>query len=268
MSGLSAVPGAAATIRKRWPHSITDPGGANASGHLGPQTQDGWTVTAYAGGTNTTIANVVGSVAIGFNSAGGGVGFGVADAARYTWYTERTGGAVTDEWCCYEVRCVMQVPNLGGANNLDCGLNIYCGGTNQVLKTTNPGVSLRFSNAQEMKLASRLVAAGALVIDAVVGLPGGFDITQWHSYAFRVVSGSPSSDPVLYMLIDGNVVSAAGQPARIPWTAAAGLLPQNNAVAGQVGFNFGIINLSDGNVPSLRFRDMTVTVAQSEQALT
>lgn len=266
--GLSSVPGAAATIRKRWPHSITDPGGANSVAHLGAQTLDGWTVTAYAGGTNTTIGNVAGSVAIGFNSAAAGVGFGVADASRYTWFTERTGGPVVDEWSCYEARCTMQVPNLAGANALDAGLAIFCGNTNQVLKATNPGVILYFSNAQQMKLASRLVAAGALVMNDTIAFPAGFDITQWHTYALRVVTGSNSTDPVLTVLIDGSVVTAGAQAQRISWTNAAGLLPANNAVAGQVGYTFSILNTSDGNVASLRFRDFTVTVAQSEAALT
>lgn len=215
--------GAAARLRIYWPDKATDTGYGTVA-KLGAQAmQQGATGTAGVGAISNTIYGGVDVVKL----LGGA--FWIAPGS--TWFTERTGGAVVCDTACVEARLTVGFDNLAGVSPADMGIVICNGGVsngmNQDGTATNAGVVFGPQNAQTVQLRARAANAGPQTVTETVTAANTPDITKFNTYAIRIVSGSSTSDPVLFGLINGRVVTQ-----RYPWTAAAGVLPGIGQVSG------------------------------------
>lgn len=258
------IAGAASVLRSRWPRGITDGGDATAVDKFGTADVNNYSITAYAGGTQQTLV-VNGVAAVDFKATATPTGFGVAYSRRLSWFTERSGGKLYDGWTCWSFRATLQFDNPPGVITGDCGIVLACGNNNSVNGdgiSTNPGVIFGPNNADNITLRARRVNGGAQTVTDVVAAALTPTLTKFNTYDLRIVSGSASSDPVLYGLINGVVVTP-----RIPWTAAAALLPPPNAVAGNFGYTLAAINRGGGGVPNMYVHELLLTAAQSEADL-
>jgi len=261
-TGNVQVTGAASTLRVRWPRGETLLDAVGAS-KFGPQDTNGFQLTSLGGGASAGAVHA-GVACNNFPSAIGAgapntVGVQVAYNNRLTWYTERTGGPVLDGWACWGLRLTVAYDNPAGVIAGDLGIMVTCGNQTVVNAdglSTLPGLLFGPNNANVITLRARAVNAGPQTVTANVALA---TMAQFHTYELRMVSGSNTSDPVLFGLIDNVVVTP-----RIAWTAAAALLPPPNAIAGNYGYNFAVINHSGGGVANMYIKDVMVTAAQSE----
>jgi hypothetical protein len=217
------VSGAASRLRIYWPDKATDTGYGTAS-KLGAQAmQQGATGTAGGGTITNTIYGGVDVIKL--------LGGAYWIAPGSVFFTERTGGAVVCDTACAELRLTVAFDNPGGVVAGDMGLVICNGGIssgmNQNGTATNAGVVFGPQNSQTIQLRARAANAGPQTVTETVSAANTPDITKFNTYALRIVSGSATSDPVLFGLINGRVVTQ-----RYSWTAAAGILPGIGQVSG------------------------------------
>ena len=258
------VTGAASTLRVRYPRGITDGGDGTGIAKFGPQELNGYTITAYAGGTQQTLVTK-GVAAVDMKSTIAPAGFGINYGRRLSWYTERPGGPVLDGWACWGLRLTAAFTNPGGVIPGDLGIVIWCGNGTQVNGdglSTAPGVIFGPNNANNITLRARRVNAGPQTVTDVVPAGNTPDLTKFNTYELRIVTGSPSSDPQLFGLINGRVVTG-----RHLWTAAAAVLPPPDAIAGNYGYVFAVVNRAAGGVPNMYVKEVLLTAAQSEADL-
>lgn len=264
--GNVQVTGAAATLRVRWPRGITDGGDTTGIAKFGPQEINGFTQTSFAAGTQATDV-AAGAAAVNFKSAlGGGApnspGIGLGYSRRLSWFTERPGGPLLDGWTCFSFRLTVAYDNPAGVIAGDLGIVLTCGNQNSVNADglgANAGVIFGPNNVSTITLRARRANAGAQTVTDNVAAGSTPDITKFNTYDLRIVSGSNTSDPVLFGLINGVVVTP-----RRAWTAAAALLPPPNAVAGNFGYQFWVLNRSAGGVANMHIHEILLTAAQSE----
>lgn len=262
-AGGISFPGAGAALRVHWLIGYTDAGNVGTA-KFGAQDVGGFSMTSYGGGTFAP-AVTAGAAGISFPSVGAALGYGVNWNKRIGWFTERTG-PVTADWSCWSFRATIAFTAPTGAVGGDVGLVLWCGNQTSMNGTgadTNAGVRFGPSNVGEVRLQARQANAGALTVNTAVAASLTPDLTKFNTYEIRVVSGSNASDPVLSCLINGVKVIS-----NVSWTAAAGLLPPPNAVAGQVGYISTLVNRSATVVANMVTSEYVITAAQSEEFLT
>lgn len=263
--GNSQVTGAASQWRMFWPRGIQDGGDPTGVAHGSAQADSGFVVTAYAAGTQQTLIFAgTGAAAVDFKStvaAGNGFGLGVSRA--FSVFNERSGGRIVSETACMEWRATIAFTNPAGATALDHGIFVLPGNQNTMQAAANAGIQFGVSGPQQISLIARAVNGGALTVNQVVAAALTPNVTKFNTYALRMISGSASSDPVVFGLINNVVVTN-----RVALTAAAALLPQQNVVVGNLGYRFHVINISAANVPDMFVHDVVLTCAQNEADLT
>ena len=175
-----------------------------------------------------------GAAATRFTPGTGGHIFKFND--RISFLTERPGGDLKAWNSCWEVRAVFRFDNPTGAVLGDTGVLIgvsTVGYMDTDGATSAAGVKFGPSlGPGALRLRARAINGGAYSVDELVLPSKTPDLTKYNTYALRVVSGLGEQDPYLVGLVNGNEVTD-----RYPWTAAAAVLPQPDAVsAANVGY--------------------------------
>ncbi len=253
----SQINGGAATHRMRWPRGMRDGGDPNAVDKFGGQDYNGCVLTNLTGGGTSSTIVYGGAAVIDY------VGSLVTYSRALSWFTERAGGSLVCDTACLELRVTAAFPNPVGVIAADYGLLIYLNNNNGVNgdgTATFPGVIFGPQNANTIQLRARAAYAGLQTVTETVAAAKTPDMTKFNTYAIRVVSGSPSSDPVLFGLINGQVVTD-----RYSWTAAAGLLPRADAAGGQFGYQVGFGVHSNGLHAYIQ--EVVMTLARTEADL-
>lgn len=259
----TAIPGAGASLRLRWP------GVLNGLVTLGAKFGTG--VANYSAGnggsfsTGLILYKGMACWQYGSNNSA----WSWSGVSNFSWMTERPTVPLTLDHNCYSMRMNAAFVTAGPLTG-DYGLLIGCGGNlnngqmNHFGAATNAGVCFGPTDVGTISLRARATNAGALTLNEVITT--GFDTTQWHTYELQIVTGSPSTDPVLFGLIDGVVVTP-----RVPWTAAAGLLPnpQQGQGSAPFGYTFGWTNQTGLAVgaSNMNVREVLITAAQDEASL-
>lgn len=262
-AGGLTYPGAGAALRVHWPRGITDGSDATGVDKFGGQDLNGFSVTAYAGGTEATEVTQ-GAAAVNFKSTNGPTGYGVNYARTLSWFTERTGPNVAD-WNCWSWKATVAFSAAAGALAGDCGLQIWCGNHTTVNgdgTDTSAGVKFGPTDTGVIALQARRADAGALTVNTAVAAGLTPTLTNFNTYELQIITGSNSSDPQLIALINSVVVVGP-----VSWTAAAGLLPPPNAVAGNFGYRVALTNRGAGSVASMWVFSATLTAASNAAAL-
>ena len=259
----SQIPGAGSSLRLRWPGILNSQLSLGAK--LGPAAGN-YTVT-NTGGFSVGAVLYKGMAALQFGS--NNTAWSWTGVANFSWMTERPVAPLTLDHNCYSLRVNAAFVTTGPLVG-DYGLLIGCGGNlnnsqmNHFGAATNAGICFGPTDVGTISMRARRTNVGALTLNDVIKT--GFDTTQWHTYELRIVTGSPSSDPVLFGLIDGIVVTP-----RYSWTAAAGLLPNPNQGQGSqpFGYTFGWTNQTGLAVgaSNMNVREALITAAQSEAFL-
>lgn len=186
---------------------------------------------------------------------------------QVSWFTERVGGAIIDESACFEMSVTVAYGGIAGGPvplTFDSGLYI-----SDLLQNGKPfnsvSAGVEFGVVDTGVVSLRAYAnngGGVPQINETVAAALTPDVTKMNTYGVRCITGSPSTDPVLYGLINGQVVTQ-----RYSWTAAAGLMPRPNNNAGNPGYVVGFTNYSNGILQSAYVHELRLTLAATEADL-
>lgn len=258
--GLAQVTGAACSLRLRWPQDNGGGGGNNGVAHLGTTPTQQFTVTSFAAGTEQqTLFQGCSSTAFQSTAAAGN-GFGIFWSGRASWFTEQVGGPLVNDFCCWSIRATIAYDAPGGASLLDHGIFIFAGSNNTMFSAApNAGIQLGCTGPAEFRMRAVRQNGGAVTVNDVVAAGLTPNPALYNTLELRVISGSNTQDPVVFGLINNVVVTP-----RRSWTAVAGILPPPNIVAGQLGYQLGVINISSGNFPNMHVHEIVVSAAQKE----
>lgn len=257
------IPGAGASLRLRWP------GIFNSNVSLGAKFGTGAGNYSVTNSGGFSLSNILykGMACIQFGS--NNTAWSWTGVANLAWLTERPTVPLTIDHNCYSIRATCAFVTTGPLTG-DYGILIGCGGNlnngqmNHFGAATNAGVCFGPTDVGTISLRARATNAGPLTLNQVIKT--GFDTTVFHTYELHIVTGSPSSDPVLFGLIDGVVVTP-----RISWTAASALLPNPNQGQGSqpFGYTIGWTNQSGLAVgaSNMNIREVLITAAQDEASL-
>ena len=256
------VSGAASRVRIYFPLDLgTTASANNVDAKFGPQPQSGVSTTGSGGSSATPVyggASCIEYLASLVNDVQN-----VKASRKTSWLTERSGGTLTDEYSCFSLRATLAWDVLPANAASDIGLFIVCGNlNNHIISGPNAGVVFGPTSAATVGLRAY---KAALTVNEVVAAGSTPDLTKWNTFEIRCISGSPSADPVLFGLINGQVVTA-----EYSWTAAAALLPPPNIYA-QTGYFMGVgiaNSATQANVIHQYIREVCWTWAGSESALT
>ena len=253
----ASIPGASARWRMYWPGDYGSTG-ATDEAKYGPNPVRG--VGGFGGAQ--AVANYGGAQCIDQPCAAGS-SQGQFCSSRLSWFTERAGGTVTDEFSCASIRLtaafIVTAPVLQ-----DLGCVIACGTLNKtIVHDNNAGVEFGPVNAQAVAFRAVQIHGGPLTVNFAVPAALTPDLTKYNTFELRVVSGSANSDPVAFGLINGQVATP-----RFAWTAAAGLLPPPaNGNGGAPAYYMGALNAANGLCPHMYIHEVCWTAAGSESGL-
>lgn len=183
-----------------------------------------------------------------------------------SWFTERVGGTLVDEYSCFSLRATLSWDAITTPSISDIGLAIFAGTANNLLQAAIPPNSgVVFGPTDLTHIALRGAVGGVQTVNQVVAAGLTPTLTGWNTFEIRCISGSPNTDPFIYGLINGQVVTT-----KVPWTAAAGLLPGNGdqATHGYL-FSVGVANpAGTANTVHQYIREICWTAAGNESDLT
>jgi len=260
------TPGAARTLDLRWPFGMGT-GDASFLQRLGQSSGIGVTNSIE----NTAAWNVVNSLGIAITRANMGATGGAwfyPGATVYSWLTERPGGVVSMTRNCFDFGIVCRFDAPTAALLGDVGVGICCGTNSemngpQAAPVTNPGVMFGPTGPGAVSLRSRLAGAGPYVVNELLAPTITPDVTEYHDWRLRVVTGSSNFDPYLVGMIDGIEVTQ-----RYAWTAAAGKLPSPSAfAANNTAFKPLWACRAGGNIANWDFAEAYLRAAETVEGL-
>lgn len=259
-----SITGAASRIRLYWPSDPNSPSAAVTISKYDRQPLT--TITQTASGGSLTAAIVYsGADCIEQVIAAGGNLQWLKLTRNMSLFTERTAGMVNDEYSCFSIRATLAWDNIANASISDIGLAMFCGNLNNQLFSAAPKNSgITFGPTDIATIALRAMKGGATTVNEVVAAGLTPTLTNWNTFELRCVSGSPTSDPVMFGLINGQPVTQ-----KYSWTAAVGLLPPPN-VYGQHGYLLGVGCANpnaNANLIHQYIHEICWTAAGSEAAL-
>lgn len=258
------IPGVGASLRQRWPTTQTNVGASNMAKFGASPVQS---MTNYGAGP-VLQALFAGAACASLGSTGAGNYSGRTFNTNISFFTERVGGPVLDEWSCWSLRLAAAYPALAVAIDMDVGIVLGCGGTSSSIyqtvngegATLDPGLIFGPIGNGRVGLRARATAGGALTINETVALALTPDLTKFNTYEVQFITGSDSTDPVLFGLINGQVVTG-----RYALTAAAGLFPGPASGSGtnMWGYSFNFGNRTGGVYPLVYYKEAVLTAAIS-----
>ncbi len=278
--GSAPIFGAAATIRVIYPTRDIALVSSDDTYHAGKgdwQRQGSAALEGFAAISTGTVTGAVqykGALCVSLNSTAAGNGAALRINLGPYYRTEREAAPLTNDTACWSFRYLLAYDNPAGPlGKWDCGIGFQSGqgtGSGVWNSTTGnalaqrAGIGFYVTDAQTLSVrARRLNASGdALSIDDVVPLAAGFDITEWHSYDWQIITGMTGADPYIQGFIDG--IPATKQ---YPLTAADGRVPNCFTGDGAAAFAPFLTNNSNAVLPKIYFRQLVITAARNQADL-
>ena len=262
------IPGAGAVLRQEWPSTQSNVStGSAAKFGISPLNP-----LSSLGGVSPAQTLYGGAACAQFPSAAADTYSGLTFATNISFYTERTGGAVLDSWSCWSLKLTAAFPALAADIDMDVGIVLGCGGTSSLNygavngpgTLTQAGLIFGPTGNGHIALRARAVIGGAETISEQVAAALTPDLTKFNTFEVQFITGSASTDPVVFGLVNGVVVTA-----RYALTAAAGLFPNplQGSGSNKWGYSYNFLNRSAGNYANVYMKKARLTAAQNAAAL-
>lgn len=257
-----AVRGAGSRLRVYWP--MRQNNATYGIDKFGASDQSGFGFGG--GGTGNSEALYNGALAIRMQSSS------TPDGNWVQWnqispFVERTGGAVIDEGACVSLRVTVAYGGIAGGPvplTFDTGLYVSDFLQNgKPFNTASAGIEFGVIDTASVSLRSWANnGGGAPQVNEVVAAGLTPDVTLYNTYELQFISGSATSDPVMFGLINGVKVTN-----EYALTSAAGLVPRPNNNSGNPGYVVGFTNYSNGILQSAYVHEFCITIAATQADL-
>jgi len=225
------TPGAGRTIDLHWPRDLGNAASFIARGGVDSLVQ---VLTALDGTAVINLVSVNGMAVTRFASGNGGA-VAYMSANRITFFTERPVGPLRSSRSCWDIGMIARFDAPTGVIAGDAGVMVNAGASQAINGTgalTQPGIMFGPTAPGVVSVRARRMNAGPLTLNQAIAAPNVPDVTQFHDWCIRIVTGDAEADPYAVCMIDGVEVSA-----RFAWTAAAAILPPPDGfAANNVGY--------------------------------
>ena len=258
-----APAGAGRTVDLHWPRDLGNAASFIARGGVDSLVQ---VLTALDGTAAITLVAVNG-MAVTRIACGNGGAVAYMSANRITFFTERPVGPLRSSRSCWDIGMIARFDAPTGVIAGDAGVMVNAGVSQEINGTgalTQPGIMFGPTGPGAVAVRARRMNAGPITLNQAVAAPLVPDVTQFHDWRIRIVTGDSNADPYAVCMIDGVPVTD-----RFSWTAAAAILPPPDGfAANNVGYRPSWAARGNGLIANWDIVETYVRAAETVDGLT